>query len=83
MLGTLVMFTLFLGATVFSLLRPDQDGGDWSPTATWLAIAVLLAVMSRQVLLIVDNDRLRRDLEQRVEQRTRDLRQVLEQSGCC
>ena len=34
----LVMFTLFLGATVFSLLQPDQDGmTTGAPTATWLA----------------------------------------------
>src|SRR5215212_4150437 len=65
-LGTIVMFCLFLGATVFSLLESDGGGENWSPTATGLAIVVLLAVMGRQVLLIVDNDRLRRDLEQRV-----------------
>ncbi len=77
-LGTIIMFCLFLGATVFSLVR--SDGQEWSPTATGLAIVVLLAVMGRQVLLIVDNDRLRRDLEQRVEERTRSLRQLSQQS---
>jgi PAS domain S-box-containing protein len=37
-------------------------------------------VMARQVLLIIDNDRLRRDLERRVEERTRSLRQATQQS---
>jgi PAS domain S-box-containing protein len=79
-LGTVVMFFLFLGATVFNLAQPNPERPGWSPTATGLAVVVLLAVMARQVLLIVDNDRLRRDLEQRVEERTRSLRQATQQS---
>jgi PAS domain S-box-containing protein len=80
-LGTVIMFGLFLGATVFSLAQSGGDGEDeWSPTATTLAVTVLIAVMGRQILLVADNDRLRRDLEQRVEERTRSLRQATQQS---
>ena len=78
-LGTIIMFCLFLGATVFSIIR-WEEGDQWSPTATGISVVVLLAVMGRQVLLIADNDRLRRDLERRVEERTRSLRQVSQQS---
>ncbi len=78
-IGTIVMFCLFLGATVFSLLKPDQND-PWSPTAIGLAIVVLLALLGRQVLLVWDNDRLRRDLERRVEERTRELNQATQQS---
>jgi len=75
-LGTLVMFGLFLTATALASLRNDR----LTATAAWLGVAVLVALMLRQVLLIVDNDRLRRELEQRVQERTRSLRQVSQQS---
>ena len=77
-LGTIIMFCLFLTAAAFSLVQLID--GTLSPTSAGLWVAALLAVMVRQLLLIVDNDKLRRELEQRVEQRTRSLRQVSQQS---
>lgn len=77
-LGTVIMFGLFLTAAAFSLV--NLTAGALSPTSAGLWVAVLLAVMVRQILLIVDNDKLRRGLEERVEQRTRSLRQVSQQS---
>ncbi|MGI3782688.1 MAG: ATP-binding protein, partial [Janthinobacterium lividum] len=41
-----------------------------------LLLLVVLAVLARQSLLGVDNDRLRRQLEERVAERTRSLRQI-------
>jgi PAS domain S-box-containing protein len=41
---------------------------------------VLLAVLGRQFFLVLDNEQLRRTLEQRVVERTRSLRQVTRQS---
>ena len=41
---------------------------------------VLLAVLARQIMLIVDNEQLRQSLERRVIERTRSLRKVAQQS---
>lgn len=76
--GTAIMFALFLTAAVLSVVQLAEQSLRPSSAALW--IAVLLAVMARQLLLIVDNGRLRHDLERRVEERTRTLRQVSEQS---
>jgi PAS domain S-box-containing protein len=46
--------------------------------ALWLV--VLLAVMARQIMLVMDNERLRRGLERLVDERTRLLNQVSQQS---
>ena len=45
-----------------------------------LWLLVLLAVLARQIMLIVDNEQLRRSLERRVIERTRSLRKVAQQS---
>ena len=47
-----------------------------SPPAVGLLLLVVLAVLARQSLLGLDNDRLRRRLEERVAERTRSLRQI-------
>lgn len=77
-LGTVVMFGLFLTAAAVGLADQSSDG--MSPAAALLLGIVVLAVTVRQVLLIVDNDRLRRGLERRVEERTRELRQLSQRS---
>jgi PAS domain S-box-containing protein len=69
-LGTLVMFGLFLAAGLVNLLVPP--GPSYLP-ASVLWLIVLLAVAARQVLVILDNERLRRDLEIRVAERTSAL----------
>ena len=73
-LGTVVMFGLFLtavGVTVAAFI-----GAPATVAAVALLLMVVLAVLARQVLLVVDNDQLRRSLEQRVLERTRSLRQA-------
>jgi PAS domain S-box-containing protein len=79
LLGTIVIFGLFLITVVALSVTGLADPTLRSP-ATALSVVVLLAIMVRQILLIVDNDRLRRDLERRVEERTRSLRQLSQQS---
>jgi PAS domain S-box-containing protein len=73
-LGTAVMFGLFLVALGITLASFSRAGV--SPPAVVLLLLVVLAVLARQSLLGVDNDRLRRGLEERVEERTRSLRQI-------
>lgn len=71
---TIVMFGLFLVAALVSLLRATTGMLNAYAVAMW--VAVLLAVASRQILLIKDNEGLRLGLERRVEQRTRELRRA-------
>jgi PAS domain S-box-containing protein len=73
-LGTVVMFGLFLVALGITLATFSADGV--KPPAVALLLLVVLAVLARQSLLGLDNDRLRRQLEERVAERTRSLRQI-------
>lgn len=73
-LGTVAMFVLFLAAVGFSVSAFAANPA--SPPALTLLLLVVLAVLARQVLLVIDNDQLRRSLEQRVVERTRSLRQA-------
>ena len=73
-LGTAVMFTLFLVALGITL--STFSGSGVSTPAVVLLLLVVLAVLARQSLLGLDNDRLRRRLEERVAERTRSLRQI-------
>jgi len=73
-LGTAVMFGLFLVALGITLASFSTGGV--SPPAVVLLLLVVLAVLARQSLLGLDNDRLRRQLEERVAERTRSLRQI-------
>lgn len=77
-LGTVVMFGLLLVAAGVSLVKFDDE--QLSPASAVLFVAVLVAALARQVLLVVDNDRLHRGLERAVEDRTRMLRQETEWS---
>jgi PAS domain S-box-containing protein len=77
--GTAVMFSLFLIAALLSLAALT-GGRSLNPSSAVLWLLVLLAVMTRQILLIVDNDRLRQSLERLVDERTRDLNQVSQQA---
>lgn len=72
--STVVMFTLFLVALGITLAGFSADRA--SPSAVVLLLLVVLAVLARQILLGLDNDRLRRRLEERVAERTRSLRQI-------
>lgn len=73
-LGTAVMFGLFLVALGITLATFSRQGV--STPAVVLLMLVVLAVLARQSLLGLDNDRLRRRLEERVAERTRSLRQI-------
>ncbi|MEG3614020.1 ATP-binding protein [Isoptericola haloaureus] len=70
-LGTVVTFLLFLAA---ALVRVSDSGQDvpWMADVLW--VAVLVAVVARQILVVVDNESLRRSLERRVRTRTAQLR---------
>ncbi|WP_402468708.1 ATP-binding protein [Isoptericola aurantiacus] len=70
-LGTVVTFGLFLAA---SLVRVGQAGRDMPWIANTLWVAVLVAVVVRQILVVVDNESLRHGLERRVSERTAQLR---------
>jgi|GEM_PF-1771663 len=72
-LGTVVTFSIFLGA---ALVRVGQSGGSvpWVANALW--VAVLVAVVARQILVVADNESLRHGLERRVEERTAQLRSL-------
>jgi PAS domain S-box-containing protein len=76
--GTAVMFTLFLVAAGFSL--QNLSSRTLSPASAALWIIVLLAVLARQILLILDNEQLRQGLERLVDERTRLLNQISQQS---
>jgi PAS domain S-box-containing protein len=75
-LGTVVMFTLFLVAAVLSLVTLRT----LSPALAALWLLVLVAMMGRQILLVLDNEQLRHGLERLVDERTRSLNQVSQQS---
>lgn len=72
--GTLAVFVVFLGAATLSL-RSMIIGTPLVTTVVLLSV-VLVAILSRQVLLLVDNDRLRSRLQQRVRQRSHELAEV-------
>lgn len=77
-LGTSIMFTLFLTSTVLSLFFLRRGTLPTPSALLWLL--VILGIMARQTLLLVDNEQLRRVLEQRVLDRSRLLRQMTQQA---
>ncbi len=77
-LGTSLMFGLFMVAAVLSLVNMHRETLSTPSALLWFT--VLLGVLARQIVLVVDNERLRRILEQRVIDRSRSLRQVAQQS---
>ncbi|PUB26133.1 PAS domain S-box-containing protein [Promicromonospora sp. AC04] len=72
-LGTVVTFCLFLTA---ALVRVIQSSEGLPVVANVLWVAVLVAVVVRQILVVMDNDSLRRGLERRVLERTAQLRSL-------
>ena len=77
--GTVLMFALFTGAAVLSL-QIDAESTNYREATAALWIGVLLAVAARQILLIMDNDKLRLGLERRVSERTAELAKLTEQT---
>jgi PAS domain S-box-containing protein len=72
-LGTVVTFCLFLAA---ALVRVVQAGQGLPGVANALWVAVLVAVVVRQILVVADNASLRHGLERRVQERTTQLRSL-------
>ena len=70
--GTMVVFSLLLLAALFSMISTAGDQLGNAAKALWLTL--VCAVAARQILLIIDNDRLRQGLERRVLERTTELR---------
>ena len=74
--GTILTFGSFSTAAVLSLIKSATIGA--ASSVLW--ITVLAAVTTRQILLIIDNERLRRYMELRVIERSNALRTVTQQS---
>ena len=74
LLGTVVTFSLFLAA---ALVRVGQTSEALPGVANALWVAVLVAVVVRQILVVADNESLRHGLEQRVQERTAQLRSLV------
>ena len=76
--STIVFFGIFLIATATSMIVEvrDQLG-----VATRIVYALLIViVVVRQIVLVMDNERLRRSLEVRVVERTKELKEITDQS---
>lgn len=74
--ATIVIFALFLAAGAVRLTGAIV--GSLNPLAVIMWLGVLLAVASRQILLIIDNEGLRQGLERRVADRTTELRRSVD-----
>lgn len=73
-LGTVVTFSLFLVAALVRVAQSGDHAVSWVANALW--VAVLVAVVTRQILVVVDNESLRHGLERRVQERTAQLRSL-------
>ncbi len=76
--GTVLVFTLLTVAAVCSMSGVQTQTFKVGSAALWLVM--LLSVAGRQVLLILDNDKLRHGLERRVDERTNELRDATRRS---
>ncbi len=78
-LGTVLIFLFFIGAGMLIVATGGFQQLSWLSRAIWLCTLVAVAV--RQVLLIVDNERLRSQLVALLGERTSELRAVTRQTG--
>ncbi|MBA3529765.1 MAG: PAS domain S-box protein, partial [Propionibacteriaceae bacterium] len=76
--GTVLVFSLLLTAAVFSIVNANVTALNTVAAVLWLLL--VLAVATRQILIILDNDKLRHGLERRVSERTAELRQETHRS---
>ena len=77
-LGTSIMFGLFIAAAAVGLVNVHRSTLSTTSALVWFT--VLIGVFARQILLVVDNERLRRIQERQVIDRGRSLRQMAQQS---
>ena len=75
--NTIVFFAIFLAATATTMVRSATIGLNQPIRIVWSGLT--LAVVIRQVVLVIDNEQLRRSLEMRVEERTRQVRAISSQ----
>ena len=75
--GTIVCFAIFLAAAAASMIVDTYGTAFRAAQIVWALL--ILSVVARQVLLVLDNERLRRSLEARVLQRTKELRDITSQ----
>lgn len=72
--ATVITFVLFILAAAVGIAAIPRS--PWDVLALVLWVVVLVAVAARQTILVVDNERLRQDLERRVRSRTSELRSM-------
>jgi PAS domain S-box-containing protein len=77
-LGTILVFSVLVAATVVQVLFGAQGSLHGVQAALWVLIVVAAGI--RQALLTIDNNALRRGLERRVEEQTADLRRLARQN---
>ena len=75
--STIVCFAIFLAATVTSIAVSARGQMDIAMSIVWGLL--ILTVVVRQLVLVMDNEQLRRSLEVRVLERTRALREITTQ----
>ncbi|GAB3839412.1 hypothetical protein GCM10027610_045170 [Dactylosporangium cerinum] len=72
-LGLMLPYIAVLGALVTSSLEVLRHGAH-DPVVSWTRSAIILLIVGRQLLTLLENRNLTRDLEDRVEARTAELR---------
>ncbi|WP_114558746.1 ATP-binding protein [Desertihabitans aurantiacus] len=77
--GTILMFSLFIVGAVLANIAGAQGRLDLAARVIWML--TLVAVVARQILLVVDNDRLHERLARRVDERTTALRQATQRTS--
>jgi PAS domain S-box-containing protein len=75
--STIVCFSVFLVAAAASMIVDIHSEDFFAPRIVWGLL--ILAVVVRQLALVIDNEQLRRSLEVRVLKRTRELREITTQ----
>lgn len=75
--STIVCFAIFLSAAATSMAVDTYGPAFHAPHIVWALL--ILTVVVRQVLLVLDNEQLRRSLEARVLTRTKELRDITSQ----
>jgi PAS domain S-box-containing protein len=75
--STVVCFAIFLVAAGTSMIVDTRGDMYLAPRVVWGLL--ILAVVLRQIALVLDNEQLRRSLETRVTERTKELQQITRQ----
>ena len=76
--SSIVFFTIFLIATASSMIVSTMGALDVTARIVWGVLIVTVVV--RQIVLVIDNEQLRRSLEERVLERTKELREITNQN---